>query len=299
MFGYIRPLRRYSENYLFRSQYCGLCKYFGSKYGQFSRLFLSYDFTFLALMVSALSNEPFDWQYEHCVAHWFSKRRIKRPTRVEEAVSDVFVVLLDYKLRDEIMDSVGLRAFLSRRLHKLQLKWQDDFSGELEKKVRPLFENLVEIERNKTPDPDIASNAFGAIMTTLTREVLLRLNMETDEDFLRFAALLGKWIYLMDAFEDLEKDIRKWHYNPLVFSNKELLLESDNNAGIVKRILELEKWRLYLVVDHMRDYYDRFSYKLGHYSVEINGIIHEAIPAMTKKVLGNDCHNEIDVERDG
>jgi len=299
MFGYIRPLRRYSENYLFRAQYCGLCKYFGTKYGQFSRFFLSYDITFLALMISALSEEPFEWQYEHCVAHWFSKRRIKHPTSVEEAVSDVFVVLLGYKLRDEIIDSEGIRSFFAKRIHNYQLKWKGDFSKELEKKLKSSFEELMEIEMNKTPDPDSASNLFGSIMKTLTGEVLMRLELVVDEDFLKFSELLGKWIYLMDAFEDLEKDIKKWHYNPLIFSNKELLLEEDDNAVIVKQITELEKWRLHLVVDHMREYYDRFFKRLGHFSIEINGIIHEAIPVMTDKVLGNSCKSDGNAEKDG
>src|SRR6056297_2966204 len=104
MFGYIRPIRNELDNYLFKSQYCGLCKALGRKYGQFSRLFLSYDVSLLTLILHALSGNKFTYKYESCIMHMINKRRVKIANEIDYMAAYISVYFAKKKIEDNIKD---------------------------------------------------------------------------------------------------------------------------------------------------------------------------------------------------
>ncbi|HOO32543.1 MAG TPA: DUF5685 family protein [Thermotogota bacterium] len=286
MFGYIRPLVSEFDNYLFKSEYCSLCKTLGGRYGQLSRFLISYDITLLALVLSSLKKEPFQYRYENCLIHPVKKRRIKLIGEVEDFSAEVTAVMFRNKFLDQIRDEKGIQKSLYRSVYRMTGNWEKRIKN---KKLLMLNKSLDEIYLletvQKSSDVDVVSNAFGSILKRIMMIAADSLSIKIPVSVYDFSFLLGKWIYLMDAFEDLRKDLRKWSYNPLILSNKDLLLDGIERDDLIQDIVTNEKWRLELLLDHMYDCFMRFEKYLGVYNYEIDGIISRAIPVMTRRIL--------------
>ena len=259
MFGYIRPARNDCENYLFRAQYCGLCKTLGKKYGQLSRSFLSYDISLLTLLLHALSGKEFNYKYENCIMHPVNKRRVKSPNEIDQIAADVSVYLVKIKIQDNIRDESFFKKFFYQGLIKIPMQWNRETLFKYDV-LDDLFYQLERMEEIKKPDIDELSNCFGTILKQIihyaSKKLLITLPVEVE----LFTFFLGKLIYTLDAFEDLERDLKKWRYNPLIFENKEVILTVDKTEEAIKTIKAKEKWRVYLLLDHIKYIYSFFKH---------------------------------------
>ncbi len=295
MFGYIRPVKNEFDNYLFKSQYCGICKTLGNRYGQFSRFFLSYDISLLTLILHAFSGKCFFYHYESCIIHPINKRRIKKIGEIDHLAADFSIYFAKKKIQDNIKDEKMMKKLLHQLLHRLTIKWNRNISFEREE-LDNLFYHLSKMEDLKKPCMDEMSNTFGVILKTLTYHVVESLSIRLPEKFDQFVFLIGKLIYTLDAFEDLEKDLKKWNYNPLIYENKDIILSNDKMVNRVAEIQQKEKWRVKLLLDHINYTYSFFRNYLGVYHLEIDGIISKSLPAMGFRVIGEDmvCQNKGD-----
>ena len=107
MFGYLRPEKDtllVREFAIYRAVYCGICKQIKKDYGNIQRAALSYDMTFLAILLIALSNEDASLTQEACILNPFRKKPVStdHPALVFSAA--VSVIFAYYKLLDEIRD---------------------------------------------------------------------------------------------------------------------------------------------------------------------------------------------------
>lgn len=295
MFGYIRPVKNEFDNYLFKSQYCGLCKTLGKRYGQFSRLFLSYDITLLTLILHAFSGKCFFYRYENCIVHPVNKRRVKKISEIDLLAADISVYFAQKKIQDNIKDERLMKRLSNQLLKSLPMKWNQIVPIEKED-LENLFSALSKLEDLKKTGMDEISNYFGLILKTLTFHTTEKLSIKLPEHFEEFVFLIGKLIYTLDAFEDLEKDLKKWNYNPFIFENKEIILTNDKINNSLKEIRQKEKWRVKLLLDHISYSYSFFRNYLGVYHLEIDGIISKSLPAMGYRVIGEDmiCQNKGD-----
>ncbi len=287
MFGYIRPVKGECENYLFKSQYCSLCKALGRKYGNSSRLFISYEIAFFALLLDALKGGKFTYRYENCIVHPFKKRRIKKLDDVDEVCADISVYFLKKKLEDEIKDHKGMRKGLYKFMYSLPFKFK---SGDFLEQglLNNLFFALNGLEDDENDDIDRVSNLFGDIIKETLIKAGKKINVPVSSDVEEFAFLIGKLIYMLDAMEDLEKDIKSWNYNPLIFSNKELLLSGMNIKELVNQVHKAQSWRIRLLMNHINYTYSKFRDRLGIYYNEFDGIITKSIPSMALRVVGDE-----------
>ena len=71
------------------------------------------------------------------------------------------------------------------------------------------LEQLRRCEKENSRNPDEVSGYFGRIM----EEVFVWRKDEWEADLRRMGFFLGKFIYLMDAYEDVEKDRKTGNYN--------------------------------------------------------------------------------------
>jgi hypothetical protein len=242
--------------------------------------------TLLSLVLSALSKESYVYTYENCIVHPVKKRRIKKATPIERYAAEVTVILFRNKFLDQVRDENRAKKIFYRTAYNLTNGWERRVKTRRLLKINGILDGLYVLESvKKTDDADEISNRFGEVLRTIMMIASETLDIPIPPPVYDYSFLLGKWIYLMDAFEDLEKDLEKWHYNPLLLSNKDLLLDGYDNAEIVKRIVAGERWRLDLLIDHMYDAYMRFEKYLGVYNYEIDGIISRAIPVMTRRIL--------------
>lgn len=216
MFGYIRtdlPNLYIKDSVLYQSFYCGLCKSIGGKCGQCGRFALNYDLTFLSALAHNLAGEDIKIEKQRCVLHWF----IGRPVAVRDELSDriacLNVILAYYKVADDIEDDKkgrGKRAFLRKSYRRAAAA-----ESAMDEIVRKNYAELVAYEKTGGGSVDMAADPFGRMIRELFKELLGEKCGGKEEEL---GYNLGKWIYLIDALDDFDKDKKKGRYNPFVYA---------------------------------------------------------------------------------
>lgn len=213
MFGYIvvnQSEMKFKEYDVYRSYYCGLCQSLKERYGVLGQLSLNYDMTFILMLLTGLY-EPEDVVGQcRCVTHPFEKHQIRR-NLFTDYVADMTVLFACYKAEDDWEDEHSLKGLaysylLGKKCRKKPLLYAD--------KVRSIslaMQDFVDAEKQGDADIDTMAGLFGKVMAQIVscREDEWKDNLE------RLGFFLGKFIYLMDAYEDVEKDIGNNSYNPL------------------------------------------------------------------------------------
>jgi hypothetical protein len=215
MFGYITvndqelKLREYTR---YRSYYCGLCRELHKQYGTLGQLTLSYDMTFLVLLLSALY-EPEETEETHrCIAHPASRHKMLY-TPFTTYGADMNILLTYHNCMDDWFDDkdvvkLSMAKLLKKRYHRLADKYPRQTAA-----VTAYMERVAEAEAANAQDLDLISGFTG----TLLGELFVYQEDGWSNDLRQTGFFMGKFIYLMDAWEDLEKDQKKEHYNPWKF----------------------------------------------------------------------------------
>ena len=258
MFGYVRPaLDRLDEGQrdAYQSAYCGLCHALGRRHGFLARFTLRYDFTFLAILLSAGEAED-GFLRLRCPAHPLQKPRICLSGARLDAAADQSIILTYYKLSDDVDDRsavFGLPYRFVRRLFRRSYRRAAKAQPEFDAQVREGLGRLRQLEEEQSPELDRAADAFARILasasTAYPEGSLMRRTLE------EMLYHLGRWIYLMDAWDDLEEDKRHGRYNPLdarfqgrAAEEKEYLnttaVHSARLAGAAANLMELGRWAL-------------------------------------------------------
>lgn len=216
MFGYIRPakerLNAHDEE-LFQAVYCGLCHELGRKYGFSARFVLNFDFTFLAILLSEAGTPA--CTSCRCIAHPCKARCVMAHTASLEVAADHSIVLAWWQLRDHIKDH-GLLKSLPYRLAALFLRSAYRKASrcvpEFDASVQRHLSDLAAREREHCASLDQAAEPFAALMADIAAVAPDELHRRVMAEIFYH---LGRWIYLVDAADDLKKDFEAGCYNPL------------------------------------------------------------------------------------
>ena len=253
MFGYVIPIEKKlspqaQEQY--RADYCGLCRCLGKQHGFFCRFLVSYDVTFLYALLSARQAakpaEPC-----HCPAHPFCKKQCRREDSLLIFCADVSVLLFCWKLRDNLADDgfwnrMASRFFLRlfRRAFARAEKRQPEFAALIAKQM----DKLRQLEQAQCASIDRPADTFATLLQgcaegcqdASAKRILRQLLYHT-----------GRYLYLVDALDDLKKDCADGCYNPLRYRyhvedgalaepDKEEFVQSvDYSVGMAASALEL------------------------------------------------------------
>ncbi len=213
MFGYIiinKGDMKFKEFDIYHSYYCGLCDVLKRQYGKVGQLSLSYDMTFLVMLLSSLYEPDTELSQVKCMAHPFEKHTV-RENEFSRYAADMNIMFTYYKCRDDWADDRKLtRLAYGRLLRRAYRSVRADY-GVKAKKIDGLMRELSEEEKKENQDIDYMAGLFGDIMG----EILAVKADEWQESLRTMGVFLGKFIYLMDAYEDVEEDIRRKRYNPL------------------------------------------------------------------------------------
>lgn len=215
MFGYIAPrmeLLDKSQKARYTSVYCGLCYELGIISGRSGRILLSHDMTFLALLLSSLC-EPEEEQNEiRCVVHPVKKRIAVRSRAICYAAA-MNLILMDQKCEDQILDDRSRLAAVEKRKLRPAVKKADAEYPLQSREVREALKALWLEEKAKRPDADRLCNLCGEMLGSVFCPEW------TDpfwtEELKNLGRGLGRFIYWMDAWEDLPADRKKGRFNPL------------------------------------------------------------------------------------
>ena len=250
MFGYVRinkmdlTFREY-ENY--KGYYCGLCKYLKENHGEISRIGLNYDITFLIVILSAIYKPKTNIFEEVCLVSPF-KRKKKLINDITEYAASMNILLTYYKLEDNLLDDKGVKDILAYNLYKSKLKMAHKKYPHKSQIIKEQMKLLNQLEKNKEYNIDKVSNTFGELMG----EIFAYKKDKYEDDLRRIGFNIGKYIYILDAYEDLNEDYKKGRYNPFMeYINKreELKIRVDRLISISLGLLASSIDRLNLQVN--------------------------------------------------
>ena len=214
MFGYIiinKGDMKFKEFDVYHSYYCGLCQALKESYGMTGQISLSYDMTFLVMLLGSLYEpETRVWQAK-CAAHPFEKHTV-RSNEFCFYGADMNLLFSYYKCRDDWADERKVTRLAYGKLLKKAYRSICSRYGEKARRIDHLLYELSQEEGRQNQDIDHMAGIFGEIMG----EIMAVKDDEWSEGLQAMGNCLGKFIYLMDAYEDIEEDIKKGSYNPLI-----------------------------------------------------------------------------------
>ncbi len=213
MFGYIiinKGDMKFKEFDIYQSFYCGLCRALKDRYGVLGQISLTYDMTFLVMLLSSLYEPETVKGKTKCIVHPFEQHQTSRNCYSDYA-ADMNVLFTYYKCRDDWNDDRKVIKLAYGKLIKgAYHKISSEYAAKV-KKIDGLMRELSIQEKKGNEDVDKMSGLFGEIMGEI-----LAVKQDEWEDALRMLGVyLGKYIYLLDAYEDIEEDIKNNRYNPL------------------------------------------------------------------------------------
>ena len=214
MFGYVKthiPNMYVKDTVLYKACYCGLCKGIGKVCGQRGRMMLSYDLTFLSALLHNVMNVDMVINKEHCVLHRIKKRPIASYDELTGRIAAVNVIFAYYKLSDDVIDNNKGR--LKRSTFKAAFNKAIKKEPQINSIVNEKYNDLRKLEKENCESIDFVSDCFGEML----KKVVEILAAEyCSEELKELAYNLGRYIYLIDALDDFDKDIAKKQYNVFV-----------------------------------------------------------------------------------
>lgn len=212
MFGYITinmDEMKIKDYKTYRAFYCGICHDLKEYHGQISRLTLTYDMTFLAVLLNGLYESEKKQKECRCILHPMQKHMEYR-NEITAYAADMNVLLSYYNMLDDWEDEKKKAAWagaaaLRRDVQKLKQKYPRQSQA-----IEVYLEKLKLCERENSADLDRASSDTGVLFS----EIYAWKSDHWEETLRKIGFGIGKYIYLMDAYEDVEKDIQNGNYNP-------------------------------------------------------------------------------------
>lgn len=286
MLGYVlsyKPEMKVKDAELYNGYYCGVCKSIGNRYSQLPRMVLSYDAAFLALLLDCVCDEKENTNFEHCIAHHIKKVVVVRNDSIDFA-ADVMLALAWYKLIDDANDEGKISAKVLQFVEKGNCKKVKGNIGELFNSIGEELESLSVIEKNECPSIDEAAETFSKVMEMIFEKGLKRIgnnDKNTKILFKRLGYHLGKWIYLIDAFDDIEDNIKSGAYNPLIYRFN--YLSGEDISKFKDRIKKQVEFNLLMYLSEMGKTFDLIEVKKNKDIVE--NIIYIGLLNKTEEVL--------------
>lgn len=282
MFGYIRPFKpelKLCEYDLFEAVYCGLCKHLSRSFGRLSSLSLSYDFTFITILSLGLSSEPATFKDCRCTVNPLKKKKCLSSCQQLEFCASTAMLMIYYKVKDDLADS----PFAG----KLKTAPLLPFAAASHKKAAaayPVMDQIIsdamqkqfQTEKELTSSLDRAADPTAMALAQICE--FLSEDADQKRVLYRFGYLLGRYVYLADALDDLEKDQKSLSYNPFLyrFQKEEFSLAEMKHAAqgaINLTIGEIAPAYELLDIKHYKSILDNIIYLGLHKEIEyiLNG----------------------------
>lgn len=284
MFGYIRtdtPELRVRENEYYRAVYCGLCRAQGKCTGACSRMTLSYDMVFLALLRLAVSGEIPEIKRGRCIAHPLKKRNYLDFCDSLAYCANASALLVYGKAIDDLQDEKGskrLKARLTRPIAKHMRKKARKELADLDQKITDGLRRLAAVEAQKLPSVDIPADCFGDILADLLSYGL----PEREERIMRnIGKHIGRWIYIVDAADDLDDDLKADRFNAFACLYGNNVLDESHRRDVANSL------KLELMAAEPA--FDLIDYRCdGNVEELIKNIIYRGMPNVAERILSPD-----------
>lgn len=223
MTGFVRAykpemkIKHYEE---YRGVYCSLCRALGKRYGLIARLILSYDFTFFALLLMCTDEKRVCFEQKRCPFNPSKKCNFCKKSTALEYAADVAILTAYYKILDNIEDDGffgKMLMYMIKPLFYFYHKKAARYAPEADGIIAELMKKQKAVEENKTGNIDESASPTAEAMAKI---ISVKFSDGEKRIFERIGYMLGRWVYITDAFYDREKDRKKGNYNPFNINEK-------------------------------------------------------------------------------
>ena len=279
MFGYVRadtPYLYIKDDTLYRAMYCGVCKGIAEVCGHAARMGLSYDITFLSVILHNIKGVNVKIEKQHCLTHCIRSRQMAEVDELTRQLGALNTLLAYYKYTDDIEDGDGGRG--KRLFFKKGFKRAKQKYPEIEKIVRENLAEQSKTEKSKTESVDQAADATAKILAEFSDLVLE--DKASVYTYNLFYAV-GKWIYLIDALDDYDKDRKKGAYNPFYFA-----YNAESKADLLKgKRGEEVKFVFHSIFFDIRENLSQIPFRFNRDLSD--NILLRGLPKTTKEIMEN------------
>lgn len=214
MFGYINVNSKElseKDRQIYQSYYCGLCQKLKADCGRKGQMLLNYDMTFLIVLLTGLY-EPKDSKKRFTCALHPAKKRASRYNAITEYAAAMNVILAYHNMLDDWEDEknlpkLAMAGMMKKDYAAIAAKYPRQVSA-----VETCIRELHACEKRGEDNIDLVSGVMG----TMLGELFDWKQDEWSNELKTLGFYMGKYVYLMDAYEDLDSDIKKGLYNPLI-----------------------------------------------------------------------------------
>lgn len=242
MFGYVRPDKaelKIKDYETYKAVYCSLCKTLGRHYGLLSRFFLNYDATFYVFLMKTVLQQNSDCAHRGVCGF----NPLKKCNYIDEDIyldnaAALTIIMSYYKVKDDIEDSSFFKKSVSCIIYPyIKIKYNKALKkySQFDDIIKVQMDSQAKVENEKSNSIDKACDPSASALSEIFS---LDIHDETQKRIVqRICYCLGRWVYLVDAFDDIEKDIKSGSYNPFVL--KYSLTDSvpeKVNSDIIKSI---------------------------------------------------------------
>ena len=280
LFGYIQPDNPYlfkKDETLYKALYCGLCKSIGTGCGQRARTALTYDMAFMSALVHNIRHEDVKIKRARCALHLIRKRPIAAVDDVTVMLGCINTALAYYKLLDDKAD--GDRKGILRHLYKRGLKRAAKRHSRAVEIIQEGMKAQGEIEKSGCSIIEMAAEPSAMMMKELSSYALGEYSTAETEGLFYD---IGKWVYIIDALDDYDKDVKKGRFNVLYNYFK-----SESKEKAVKENIEELTFLFDSLFADMRARISRIDF--GFNRDLTDNIILRGIPIKTRAILNKDC----------
>lgn len=276
MFGYLKPDKPYlymKDETLYKALYCGVCKSIGKTCGEVARVTLTYDIAFLSAIAHNIMGVDITIKPETCIAHPIKKRPVQQCDGISLKLGAINVILAYYKLKDDVLDE-NKGSVKSSFIKHGYLKAKKTLP-QVDEIVKKSYQELVKLENSNSDSIDIVCDKFGTMLQDISKDLFGEFASEYTNGL--FYAI-GKWIYLIDALDDYDKDIKKNNYNVLralygAVDYKTLIKERKNDIVFIFNGIFTQ------ILDNYNNIPKKFNTDL------VVNILTRGIPETTRKIL--------------
>lgn len=241
MFGYVNISHSTvsdEDKKLYSAYYCGLCKAIGEK-SQLFRMTLSNDLTFLAILLcGVLKTEPEFVDDKRCIAHPIKRHTEILSNHIIDYVSDMNILLVYLKVCDDVYDDKGILDYIKRFVLSRKAKAVEKKYPKISEKILNSLKELANLEKENCSVLDEVADCFSKLLEAIFTPDCLGLDEQTLKVLGWMGYNIGRWIYIIDAYADIQKDKKMNSYNPFLsspqdkeFTNNTLLYTLANVAN--------------------------------------------------------------------
>ena len=212
MFGYININRgelAKDAAKAYQAYYCGLCQELKKSFGTKGQMLLNYDMTFLIVLLTGLYEFGHNQTEFTCPLHP-TKKQTAWENQATGYAADMNVMLAYHNMEDDWRDG---RAYTKKAFARAFSKDYGRIRERYPRKaaaVESYMQQLMAAEEAQEANIDRIAGLTGE----MTGEIFAWKQDEWSEELHCLGFYMGKFIYLMDAYEDLEKDKKRQAYNP-------------------------------------------------------------------------------------